>query len=534
MRFSTGLSCFSIAAMVTLFPFVGTSCADDPKVAPTPSRTAGEYSGLMSTPGETAVVSLTVASDLRASSLRPLTNDPPAVSGSLTFVGKGGRVTLTGSFDPANGHLVLSATTPRGTYTLEGTSDTNGFSGTATSPSGSGTFSLAAGPTGSVLLYCGTYAGDASGAWNIIVGSNDAATGAHCDESGCGVLLGKRQGATLTLGDPKALDLDASGTFSGDGIDGTWSAGGKHGSWHGSQTACQSTVEPAPADAGADAASEADASPPPTRETVASGLNDVVDLSVDDAHAYWLSGTDATVKRCPLAGCGGAQPELLVSGLSVPTSVAVAAGSAFWTSGFRYVVSCSVASLPCNGATFADLGDAAYPAHLWVANGRLYWLREQGAVRSIETCPLAGCTNGYPHSVYASKSGSLIHDQPLAGLAVTATHIYVSSFGGGITRLSLVDAENADNASAVKVTSSGFGTGNVDSDGASVRWPVQGEGKVYTCAAPDCATVSDLLTGQEEPGGTRSTTTHIYGFNRGTLNGSGHVAGTSIVWRLAK
>jgi len=57
---------------------------------------------------------------------------------------------------------------------------------------------------------------------------------------------------------------------------------------------------------------------------------------------------------------------------------------------------------------------------------------------------------------------------------------------------------------------------------------------VYSCAAPDCATVSEFITDQQEVGGTRSDATHVYGFNRGTPNGGSHVQGTSVVWRLAK
>ncbi len=523
------------------------SCSSSSSDSSSKPGVSGSYRGLLTGATESGVMDVTIGAASSTQSLHPLGTGAGAVTGTLTLAGSAGPVQLTGSYDPSTGTLTLSATTPAGTYSLTGTSSATGFSGTYTSPSGSGVFTLAPAASGNVDLYCGTYgpsAGQTSGIWNLLVDGAGHATGSHCDASGCGLLTGSVNGGSVTLQDPASSGGAATGTISNGTAQGTY----PDGVWSGSTSACSGAVADGGADAGqdandggvpVDAGNDADAgsdAAAPQVETIVTGLNNPVSIALDSTDVYWLSGGDGAIQRCALSGC--TTPETVASGLSVPSAVAVANGTAYWTSGFRYIMSCSVGSNgACAGtpAQMADLGAQAYPAHLWVAGSNLYFIAENATSRIIDTCPLAGCTTGYPKPVFTSTAGVPFDNAPLAGLAVDSAYAYIASFTGGLFRVTMTGAESADAASAVKLADTPYTTSEIDLDGTTLRVAVAGENRVAQCTTPDCAALTDAVTGLAAPGGTRGDATYVYGFDRGQPDGSGgYVAGTGTIWRVAK
>jgi hypothetical protein len=535
-----------LALSTSLVTAVATSsCSSSEPASDAPKAgTSGAYRGLLTGPAETGVLDVTLpASGTSATTSHPLAAPAPAaVTGTISLVGGGGSISLTGSYDPATGTLTLSGTTSRGTYSLTGTSTGSGFSGTYSGPNGSGSFSLASAASGAVVLYCGTYSLGSTvvGVFNLLVDPSGKATGAHCDAKSCGALAGTVTGGKVEIYDVDKPDRITRGTQSGNSIGGTIPGSPQDGSFQGSTDACGVVVSdagvradagdpPAPGDAGADVSAPA----PKVPETLAASLSDPVDLAVDATHVYVLAGGASEIRRCPAAGACAA-PELVVKGLSVPSSVAAASGSVFWTNGFRTIMKCSSASMPCTGATFADLGASTYPAHLYVNGANLYWIQESGQVRQLRTCPIAGCA-GDPKIVYASVAGQPVHGAPIAGLVVDGTNAYFSSFTGGVTRYSMTGPDAVDAASGTSISQSPYTTSGLDLDGTTLRWGVLNDGKVRQCTGPACTEVTDFVTGQAAPGGTRANATYVYGFNRGQSNGSGgYVASTGSLWRVTK
>ena len=274
---------FIVFASATLFVVslsigIG-ACSSSPTNEPSATTgVSGAYRGLLTGTKETGILDVTLKTSTSSASMHPLAaGSPSTVTGTITFLAGGQPVTLTGTYDASTGSLSLTGTTARGTYTLNGASSSAGFSGTYGGPNGSGTFSLASATSGQAKLYCGTYAagGAPLGVWNLVIDASGNATGAHCDASSCGALVGTAQGASLTLRDPSE-SVTATGTIANDAASGSWKASDSSGTWAGSTSACQAT---ATLDGGSDASSDAgdggDNGPGPI-ETLLTELNEPV------------------------------------------------------------------------------------------------------------------------------------------------------------------------------------------------------------------------------------------------------------------
>ncbi len=284
---------------------------------------------------------------------------------------------------------------------------------------------------------------------------------------------------------------------------------------------------PADGGIGADAGIDAGVDAGLGVEFIGDGFTDLVDLAFDPGQAslYTLGG--GAVNRCGAAACGGTGTGTLVTNVYA-SSLAVNNGTLFVTTDFQNVKQCDVSG--CTLSTFAALGANTYPAHLVVANSRVYWLAEAGSSRRIQACPLTGCGAG-PTTVY---SGTELDGVPVTGVAVDAAAVYVSGFTGGLWRIPLSDPDTASGP-ATSLTSSAYGTGGLVVDGAALAWTEINDNRVMACMLPSCASTMTVRTGLRSPSALAFDAATVYGADRGTPNGTGgYVAGTGRVWKFAK
>ncbi len=144
-----------------------------------------------------------------------------SASATLSFIG-GGSVELIGAYDDVTRVVAASG----GGYSFEGglspdfTSLVGAFIGTT-----SGNFSTLTTSSGEVTTYCGTYSGDDSGVWNmVIISATGQISGTWADVDGeAGLLAGQLTGTSLDLTDPGEPGTTATGTLQGTSVSGTWS-----------------------------------------------------------------------------------------------------------------------------------------------------------------------------------------------------------------------------------------------------------------------------------------------------------------------
>ncbi len=143
-----------------------------------------------------------------------------SASATLSFVG-GGSVELIGVYDDVTRVVAASG----GGYSFEGslspdfTSLVGAFIGTT-----SGSFATLTTSSGEVTTYCGTYSGDDSGVWNIvIISATGQVSGTYADDLGdTGLIFGQLTGTSLDLTDPGDPGTTATGTVQGNSLSGTW------------------------------------------------------------------------------------------------------------------------------------------------------------------------------------------------------------------------------------------------------------------------------------------------------------------------
>lgn len=152
------------------------------------------------------------------------------LTGTLT---KGGTTTinLTGTYTVSSYAISASG----GGYTLTGSVANTTATGTYTGPSDSGSFAAFKGDTTSVTVYCGTYAGDASGSWNLVRNGNSVAGAYSHGKLTNGTVNGNNVSFSIT--DDSAGPGSGTGTISGSSVSGTWTVGSSTGNWTGS-TSC--------------------------------------------------------------------------------------------------------------------------------------------------------------------------------------------------------------------------------------------------------------------------------------------------------
>jgi hypothetical protein len=273
----------------------------------------------------------------------------------------------------------------------------------------------------------------------------------------------------------------------------------------------------------------------PQFAVLATGLDDPGAVAADSQYVYYSSGRQQEVRRCARTGCG-ASPELVASGQSVLSGLTVAASTVFWATGYRYISKCATGVLmPCTPSTFNDSGVSSFPAHPVAFGTRLYWVTQNGATKSIVTCPLSGCSMGYPKAIYVSTPGDNVHNTSTIGLALDGIYLYIARYTGGIVRFKMPTAESLDGASSKILTSTGFATSSLELDGQNLRWAVSSTGRIEQCAAPECTMVAPFLTMRERPQATISDTQYVFGSEQGKTTDAGAAPPFGgVLWRRAK
>jgi len=210
-----------LATVAVILLAISAACSDDDTVMG-PKDLSGQYRGTAAggEHNESASFDLMVAA---------------ATTGTVTLVG-GEPIAVAGSYTAATRIVTVSG----GGFTLMGTIDDTGkLLGTYTHSSNTGYVTgfrhTAADP---VTVFCGTYAGDAEGIWNLVL-RGASVSGAYVARDGSdGYLSGSISGNNITITDIQDTpDGSAEGTLSGTSMSGTWSAGGYGGTWS-ANTSC--------------------------------------------------------------------------------------------------------------------------------------------------------------------------------------------------------------------------------------------------------------------------------------------------------
>lgn len=207
----------------------GATDGGSPNATPNGTTT---YKGTFAGPGEGGSIEITVTSGgTTAQDLHTLSG-VQQVTGTVHVSG-GSSITVTGTFDPATNQLSVTG----GGYTFSGTASSNGVTGSYQGPKGSGSFSVLTGA--SVTPYCGTFAGDATGVWNMVV-SGSTITGTAMDDKGHGDQLTGTVDASGNISMTTKNGSNAPGKITGNTASGTWqnSAGNAKGTWQGT-AGCQ-------------------------------------------------------------------------------------------------------------------------------------------------------------------------------------------------------------------------------------------------------------------------------------------------------
>lgn len=291
------------------------------------------------------------------------------------------------------------------------------------------------------------------------------------------------------------------------------------------------------ADAMATGDATLEAGPP---AALATGLFSPIALAVDSTNVYFLerntpvddSGSRGRIRRCPLAGCGAASPEVVVVNVSLPDGMAMAGTTLFWSDTYDSILSCDVGTVPCAGTQFAPVpgvdGGSGFPAQLWATATHLYWFANLSPGPAIQTCPLAGCTSGYPKTVLDGSVTSL-SGRSTSGLAIDDQFAYATLFTGGpILRYAMSGAEAADPASEMLVGNTAFGTHDIDLDGTGLRWAESTTGVIEGCTAPSCAAADTVVSGRVGPYAIRHDSSFLYGGDLGASWNAG------VLWRAMK
>lgn len=206
----------SIGLLSGLAVLTALGCGSD-STSPGSAGDDGDYRGIFSaTDGITAVGGALV-----------ITIQSATASGTLTPVGLAG-VPLTGTYSSSTKAVNLSG----GGHTLVGTVNSSGeLKGAHHGTGGDGTFATQRGTSSEVAQFCGTFAGDDTGTWNLSKRANSLVGAFASDGGDSGSLTGTLSGSSISI---TFSGGTAAGTLtSATAMNGTWTAGVASGTWTG-------------------------------------------------------------------------------------------------------------------------------------------------------------------------------------------------------------------------------------------------------------------------------------------------------------
>jgi sugar lactone lactonase YvrE len=336
-----------------------TSCGGSSATGPT-TGAAAKYEGVLAGgTGENGVLTITVAATTSAPSLSYGAPHADAAhggassasnaTGTITFVGGGGTVNVTGTLDRSTGSLSVAGNG----YTFTGSLVNGVLGGNYVGPNGSGLFATLTSATTSVLKFCGTYSGVDSnnpafhfhGIWDLsLVGSTFAGAGVSVtpDPHPTFLLRGTLQGTTITLTASK--DGVVTGTETGTLSGNTVSGGTAYETWQGSTDACHGTTPAAFYVANFTGnsitvyAADATGNPSPTVSIAGNntGLNGPIGLARDAAGRLYVANDNGdSITIYPAGAMGDAAPTTTIAGSS--TGLNGPAGLALDASGQLFV-----------------------------------------------------------------------------------------------------------------------------------------------------------------------------------------------------
>jgi hypothetical protein len=161
-----------------------------------------------------------------------------AITGSLALTG-GATINLTGTFTAPSSKVNLTGTG----YTITGSysSSSSNFTGDYTGPaSDHGSWAV---ESGTVKVFCGTYSGNASGTWNLVLNDAGQLRGVAQTSSGAIDLVGTYTASSgaMTVTSPDDGTIGANGNLNNStgGGSGHWSVSGQTaGDWAATTSGC--------------------------------------------------------------------------------------------------------------------------------------------------------------------------------------------------------------------------------------------------------------------------------------------------------
>lgn len=158
---------------------------------------------------------------------------------------------------------------------------------------------------------------------------------------------------------------------------------------------------------------------------IASGQMVPTGIAIDDSSVYWANRDAGSIVKCPLAGCGAAEPTLLASNVGQPLGLAVDDENFYWMTPDGKASSCPLSG--CTGVPklVLQLVNVNKAIDVRVVGDDLYF----AAWPYLGFCPASGCVEAGP---------TLFERTPAVSLDSNADRLFVAK-NSGIISCSLAD-----------------------------------------------------------------------------------------------